>query len=88
MTRRKRKGSSQKQTDDEFLRLVDRGIEEDKSLLKKLAKLGRFSYSIVFPTKGLPKIDPSLERLADQDSLKIIDVMLRLFAAKTGLECE
>ena len=36
----------------------------------------------------LPKIDISLERLADQDSLKIIEVMLRLFAAKTGLECE
>jgi hypothetical protein len=36
----------------------------------------------------LPKIDPSLERLADQDSVKIVDVMLRLFQAKTGLECE
>ena len=36
----------------------------------------------------LPKIDISLERLVDQDSLKIIDVMLRLFVAKTGLECE
>ena len=38
--------------------------------------------------EGLPKIDLSLERLADQDSLKIIDVMLQLFAAKSGLECE
>ena len=29
---------SQKEVDEEFLRLVDRGIEEDKVLLKKLAK--------------------------------------------------
>ena len=29
---------SQKQIDEEFFRLVDRGIEEDKPLLKKLAK--------------------------------------------------
>jgi hypothetical protein len=29
---------SQKEVDDEFLRLVDRGIKDDKVLLKKLAK--------------------------------------------------
>jgi hypothetical protein len=29
---------SQKEIDEEFLRLVDRGIDEDKHLLKKLAK--------------------------------------------------
>jgi hypothetical protein len=28
---------SQKEIDEEFLRLVDRGIDEDKRLLKKLA---------------------------------------------------
>jgi hypothetical protein len=36
----------------------------------------------------LPEIDLGLERLPDEDSVKMIDVMLRLFAAKTGLECE
>ncbi|MHB1869104.1 MAG: hypothetical protein ACYCPP_09195 [Nitrososphaerales archaeon] len=36
----------------------------------------------------LPRIDLDLERIPDDDSLKIVDVMVRLFAAKTGLECE
>ncbi len=35
----------------------------------------------------LPKIDLTLERIPDEVSIKIVDVMLRLFAAKTGLEC-
>jgi hypothetical protein len=38
----------------------------------------------------LPRIDlgeNSLERLSDEDSMKIIDVMMRLFSAKTRLEC-
>jgi hypothetical protein len=38
MQKQTRNQKSQKEIDDEFLRLVDRGIEEDKPLLKKLAK--------------------------------------------------
>jgi len=36
----------------------------------------------------IPKIDLDLERIPDEDSLRIVDVMVRLFAAKTGLECD
>jgi len=36
--RQTRNQKSQKEIDKEFLRLVDRGIKEDKQLLKKLAK--------------------------------------------------
>jgi hypothetical protein len=38
----------------------------------------------------LPKIDvgqKNLERLPDAKSIKIVDITVRLFAAKTGLEC-
>jgi hypothetical protein len=38
--------------------------------------------------KELPMIDTSLKRIPDEDSIKIADVMLRLFSGKTGLECE
>ena len=36
----------------------------------------------------LPKLEiESLERISEQDGMQIIDVIMRLFSAKTGLEC-
>ena len=35
----------------------------------------------------LPKIDLGVERIPDEDNFKIMDVMVRLFSTKTGLEC-
>ncbi|MDG6904281.1 MAG: hypothetical protein JRN20_00690 [Nitrososphaerota archaeon] len=35
----------------------------------------------------LPKIDVQVERLTPEDSIRIVDLMVRLFSAKTGLEC-
>lgn len=36
----------------------------------------------------LPKLDfNGLERISEQDGMQIIDVIMRLFSAKTGLEC-
>lgn len=36
----------------------------------------------------LPKMDVQIERLAPEDSIRIVDIILRLFSAKTGLKCE
>ncbi|MDG6996067.1 MAG: hypothetical protein JRN52_09090 [Nitrososphaerota archaeon] len=38
----------------------------------------------------LPKVDlkAGVERFSDTDGIKIVEVMVRLFAAKTGLDCE
>jgi hypothetical protein len=36
----------------------------------------------------LPKLDVSTEHLSDEDSMKIVDLMVQLFSAKTGLECK
>ena len=35
----------------------------------------------------LPKLELGLERISEQDGIRVADVMVRLFSAKTGLEC-
>lgn len=36
----------------------------------------------------LPNLDLQSERFSDEDSIKMVELMVRLFSAKTGIDCE
>ncbi|MGI0091085.1 MAG: hypothetical protein ACREBS_05205 [Nitrososphaerales archaeon] len=64
-----------KQVDDAIKRASD-----GKAIFDELSKIEGI-------LRGLPKIEKMNEKFSDSSQLQILDIITRLFAAKTGLEC-
>jgi hypothetical protein len=70
------------------------GIQFPQNLVEKaIARASggeeiRREYDVISAVlKELPRLDLERERMTEQESMKIVETMLRLFAAKTGLDC-
>jgi len=62
--------------------IIEKAMERASSEIRK-------EYDVVNSLLDeLPKIDAHVEKLTPEDSIKIVDVIVRLFSAKTGLECQ
>ena len=63
--------------------LVERAIERSSDG-QEIRKEYDLTNSLL---EELPKIGVHSERITEQDGIRVVDVMVRLFNAKTGLEC-